>query len=759
MPASQASATEFESGLNARFSVILAVMDITDLLDSLNDAQRRAVCSESPNQLVLAGAGSGKTRVLTHRMAWLIRCGLASPHSIMAVTFTNKAAQEMRHRLAQLLEQPVESLWVGTFHGIAHRLLRQHWQESGLQREFQILDSDDQLRLVKRSLRELEIDEEKWPAKPMQWFINQQKEEGLRPDRVEVGNDLARQQSLRVYAHYQSLCQQQSVVDFAELLLRADELWQRHPDLLRHYQQRLTHLLIDEFQDTNTIQYRWIRHLAGQALGVMAVGDDDQSIYGWRGARIENLHRYSNDFTACELIRLEQNYRSSGHILAAANHLIACNQERLGKTLWTEAGEGEPLQLYAAFNDLEEARFIVAQIQSWQQEGIALNEMAILYRSNAQSRLLEEALLYQALPYRIYGGLRFFERAEVKDALAYLHLASNRHDDTAFERIVNHPPRGIGAKTLEGIQQRAQHHRCSRWQALEQMLQERQLPARAELALQRFVTLIQQLAQPLEPTSDLGQRVKTVIEQAGLNDYWSREKGEKGQSRLENLQELAVAARQFTAEWSGDPLEPTPLQQFLAHAALEAGAMQADESQPAVQLMTLHSAKGLEFPCVVLAGLEEGLFPHQMSLSEAGRLEEERRLCYVGLTRARRHLLLTYAELRRLYGEERYNRPSRFLREIPPQHIRAVGVRGRVSRPLFAPATATAAPPTSPRPAAGAASPPPSYQSGDLVMHAQLGEGKIVQIEGSGDRQRLQIEFKRHGTKWFIAAVAPLGKL
>ncbi|QEP42906.1 DNA helicase II [Ectothiorhodospiraceae bacterium BW-2] len=716
-------------------------MDISDLIEPLNSAQREAVCSESRALLVLAGAGSGKTRVLTHRIGWLIRTAEASAHSILAVTFTNKAAREMRQRLEGLLEMPTSSLWIGTFHGIAHRLLRAHWQEAKLSREFQILDSDDQLRLIKRTLRELTIDEAQTPPKQMQWFINSQKDEGRYPESIEAGGDPFLQQGVEIYRHYQRLCEQQQVVDFAELLLRADELWRQNPETLAHYQRRFTHLLVDEFQDTNTIQYRWLQRLAGESLGIFAVGDDDQSIYGWRGAKIENIHRFQHEFAPCELVRLEQNYRSSGHILAAANHLIAHNSERLGKNLWTADSEGEPLQLYSAFNEQEEARYITERIEQWLQQGIARDEIAILYRSNAQSRVLEEALLMAAIPYRIYGGMRFFERAEIKDALAYLRLGSNPHDDSAFERVVNQPPRGIGAKTIEQLRARARSEQISLWRATERLLAQESLPARAANALRSFMALIQALPRQELPFDHLGQRVRAVVEQSGLIDYFSREKGERGRSRLENLDELAVAAQQFLPEEAGD--EFTPLQQFLAHAALEAGEGQADEWQSSVQLMTLHSAKGLEFPCVVLAGMEEGLFPHQMALKELGRVEEERRLCYVGMTRARQQLLLTWAEQRRLFGELRLNRLSRFVYEIPAERLQEIRLRGEVSRPrLFSQAGEEEA-----------------WQMGERLRHAKFGVGVVVQAEGSGAKLRLQVAFESGEVKWLMASMARLERL
>ncbi|WP_079230285.1 DNA helicase II [Pseudomonas putida] len=721
--------------------------DLSLLLNSLNDAQRQAVAATLGRQLVLAGAGSGKTRVLVHRIAWLIQVEQASPHSILSVTFTNKAAAEMRQRIEQLLGINPAGMWVGTFHGLAHRLLRAHWQEARLVQNFQILDSDDQQRLIKRVMRELGLDEQKWPARQAQWFINGQKDEGLRPQHIQASGDLFLQTMRDVYSAYEQACERAGVIDFSELLLRALDLWRDHPGLLEHYQRRFRHLLVDEFQDTNAVQYAWLRLLAGKNGGsLMAVGDDDQSIYGWRGAKIENIHQYTADFPDAEMIRLEQNYRSTGGILKAANALIANNSGRLGKELWTDMGEGEPLTLYAAYNEHDEARYVVETIESLIKQGSARNDIAILYRSNAQSRVLEEALLRERIPYRIYGGQRFFERAEIKNAMAYLRLIEGRGNDAALERVINVPPRGIGEKTVEAIREHARHSQLSMWEAMCQLLAAKALKGRAASALGAFIELIEGLASKVADMP-LHTMTQTAIEQSGLIIYHQEEKGEKGQARVENLEELVSAARNF--ETSEDDADLSPLSAFLGHASLEAGDAQADEHEDSIQLMTLHSAKGLEFPYVFLVGMEEGLFPHKMSLEEPGRLEEERRLAYVGITRAMRQLIMTYAETRRLYGSETYNKVSRFVREIPSGLVQEVRLSNSVSRP-FGGSTSTAS-----NLFANANIPQTAFNLGQRVQHAVFGEGVILNFEGSGAQARVQVNFAE-GSKWLMLGYAKL---
>ncbi|NPE50784.1 DNA helicase II [Dickeya dadantii] len=717
-------------------------MDVSDLLDSLNDKQRDAVAATRSNMLVLAGAGSGKTRVLVHRIAWLLTVENCSPYSIMAVTFTNKAAAEMRHRIDQLLGTSQGGMWIGTFHGLAHRLLRAHHLDAGLPQDFQILDSEDQLRLLKRLVKALNLDEKQWPPRQAMWYINGKKDEGLRPQHIDSYGNPVEQTWLRIYQAYQEACDRAGLVDFAELLLRAHELWLNKPHILQHYRDRFNNILVDEFQDTNRIQYAWIRLLAGDSAKVMIVGDDDQSIYGWRGAQVENIQHFLRDFSDVTTIRLEQNYRSTANILNAANALIAHNGDRLGKNLWTDGIEGEPISLYCAFNELDEARFVVSRIKVWQEAGGALSECAILYRSNAQSRVLEEALLQQSLPYRIYGGMRFFERQEIKDALSYLRLMTNRNDDAAFERVVNTPTRGIGDRTLDVVRQTARDRQLTLWQSTRALLQEKVLAGRAAAALQRFLELVDALA---SDTADLPLHVQTdrVIRDSGLWSMYEQEKGEKGQARVENLEELVTATRQFS--YQDEDQDLLPLQAFLSHAALEAGEGQADAYQDAVQLMTLHSAKGLEFPQVFVVGMEEGMFPSQMSLDEGGRLEEERRLAYVGVTRAMQKLTLTYAESRRLYGKETYHRPSRFIGELPPECVEEVRLRASISRPVNHQRLGT---PISQSDT--------GYKLGQRVRHAKFGEGTIVNVEGSGDHCRIQVAFAGQGIKWLVAAYARL---
>ena len=717
-------------------------MDVSDILDELNEAQRSAVAAEQGNQLVLAGAGSGKTRVLVHRIAWLIRAEGLSPYSVMAVTFTNKAAREMRGRIETMLQRPSHGLWIGTFHGLAHRLLQTHWQEAGLPQNFQILDSDDQLRLIKRVCRELGLDEAKWPPKQAQWFINGQKDEGLRAAHIEPPlGDIYTQTLLRVYAAYEEACQRGGLVDFAELLLRAHELWLKSPETLAHYQERFNILLVDEFQDTNTIQYAWLRVLAGDAIPVVAVGDDDQSIYGWRGAKIENIQRFTQDFRDTQVVRLEQNYRSTKTILDAANGVISHNSGRLGKNLWTAGEDGEPIKLYAGFNEQDEARFIVEQIQGWTDDGNLRRSSAVLYRSNAQSRVIEEALIRVGMPYRIYGGQRFYERLEIRNALAYLRLITGRGDDPALERVINTPTRGIGSKTIDDVRALARERDVSMWQAIEMVLTDGLLTPRARTSLGGFKALVDELdSETLE--LPLEECVEHVIHRSGLLEFHRAEKGERGQARVENLEELVSAAKTFRPE---DDTQ-SPLQQFLDSAALDAGDSQADPYEDSVQMMTLHSAKGLEFPLVILAGLEENLFPHRMSIEEPGRLEEERRLAYVGITRAQQKLLITYAESRRLHGNETYNTPSRFVREIPSELIEEVRLHGGLTRPL-----------------ASVGSSPLSDDNtglslGQPVMHPMFGEGVVLNIEGRGANARIEVNFAE-GSKWLVLQYANLQAL
>ena len=724
-------------------------MDISHLLNSLNDAQRQAVTAAVGQQLVLAGAGSGKTRVLVHRIAWLVQVEQASPWSILSVTFTNKAAYEMRARIEQLLGIAPQVMWVGTFHGLAHRLLRAHWREAGLAEQFQILDSDDQQRLVKRVIRELGLDENQWAPKQAQWWINAQKDEGLRPQNIQPAGDLYLSTMVRIYEAYEQACNRAGAVDFAELLLRSLELWRDNPALREQYRARFKHILVDEFQDTNAVQYAWLRHLAGKTPSLMVVGDDDQSIYGWRGARIENIQQFQTDYPNAEMIRLEQNYRSTATILKAANALIGNNSGRLGKELWTDGNEGEPIALYAGFNEQDEARFIVERIEQGIRDGLARSEMAILYRSNAQSRVLEEALLRSGIPYRIYGGQRFFERAEIKNAMAYLRLMANRGDDGALERIINLPTRGIGDKTVELLRQQARERDVSMWQAACDLIDNKGLPGRAANAGQGFLVLIEEMAERAEGLP-LYSQTQIAIEHSGLLRFHEQEKGDKAQARVENLEELVSAARGFENDMADEEEEGDVLLAFLAHASLEAGETQADRFEDSVQLMTLHSAKGLEFPLVFMAGVEEGLFPHKMSLEDPGRLEEERRLAYVGITRAMQQLVITWAETRRLYGSETFNKVSRFVREIPPELIREVRLGSQVSRP-FGPAKSNLF--------ASEATESTGFALGQRVEHALFGEGVVLNYEGHGAQARIQVNFDDEGSKWLMVAYAKLQAL
>ena len=716
-------------------------MDVSHLLEGLNDAQRDAITAPQPGVLVLAGAGSGKTRVLVHRIAWLIQVEGAHPWNVLAVTFTNKAAAEMRSRIEALLHAPVGGMWVGTFHGLCHRLLRAHFQEAGLPQGFQILDADDQLRVVKRVVRELDLDEAKWPPRQAQWWINAQKDEGRRAQHVDAGKDPYARQMLRIYTAYEEACRRSGSVDFAELLLRAQELWRDRPDILHHYRERFAHILVDEFQDTNATQYAWLRLLAGDRGNLFVVGDDDQSIYGWRGARVQNIRDFQKDFPGAPLVRLEQNYRSTGTILDAANAVIANNAARLGKNLWTAGGKGEPIRVYAAYNEVDEARFVIERIRQ-ALGAYRRSEVAILYRTTAQSRLFEEALIQAQIPYRVYGGQRFFERAEIKDGLAYLRLVASRHEDAAFERAVNQPPRGIGAKTIDAVRAHARDFACSLWQASQDLLRGRAMPPRAATALKAFLDLVDEVAAGTEGLA-LGDRVEQVIARSGLVEHFTNSRDGKGQDRIENLEELVNATRRFEPSPEDEGL--SELDAFLAHAALEAGEQQADAYDDAVQLMTLHSAKGLEFPLVFLAGLEEGLFPHSLSAEDPDRLEEERRLCYVGMTRAMRELYLCHAESRRLHGSETYPVPSRFLREIPADLVEEVRARPQVSRPYAAPGGSLDVA----REATG-------FRLGQRVRHGTFGEGVILNAEGQGPSARVQVNFERAGSKWLVVAYANL---
>lgn len=715
-------------------------------LQTLNDEQRAAVEHDAQHLLVLAGAGSGKTRVLTQRIGWLIAAGLASPYSILAVTFTNKAALEMKSRVEELLEGPMPGMWIGTFHGLAHRLLKAHWQQANLPQQFQVMDSDDQLRLIKRVMAEMNITDERVQAKSIQWFINEQKDQGRRAAYVIAQSDWYQEILRQVYERYEALCQQAGLVDFGELLLRAHELWLNNPEVLTSYQQRFTHVLVDEFQDINDIQYAWLKVLAGDRLSLTIVGDDDQSIYRWRGAKVENIQGFEQDYPGAQVIRLEQNYRSTATILNAANAVIDNNHDRLGKKLWTEGEQGSSIRLYAGFNEQDEARYIADQMQQLIAEGINPKQIALLYRSNAQSRVLEEALIHSQVPYRIYGGMRFYERMEIRNAVAYLRLMMNRQDDASMERIMNMPPRGIGNKTFETLRVLARDQGCSLWQAAEMALNNQVFASRAANALRNFLLLIDQMTETAFAKDNLDEIISFVNDTSGMIEYHTKEKGEKGRARVENLNELISAGQAFATETDYDSSAEL-LALFVGEASLDAGDAQADEFEDSVNLMTLHSAKGLEFDHVFLAGLEENLFPHKMSISEPGGVEEERRLAYVGITRARKELTLTYAESRRLYGNETFNTLSRFVREIPADYLSEVRLRSTVSRPVDFGLQQNMAIEDA------------GLSIGQRVNHAMFGEGVIIHAEGGGAQTRVQVRFDDGSERMLMLQYAKLEPL
>jgi DNA helicase II / ATP-dependent DNA helicase PcrA len=706
-------------------------------LEHLNPEQLAAVTLPDEHALILAGAGSGKTRVLTTRIAWLIKGGRVSPSGVLAVTFTNKAAREMLTRLGAMSAANPRGMWMGTFHGLANRMLRAHHREAGLPRTFQILDSQDQLAVIKRLLKGMNVDEDRFPPRELQWFINGQKEEGVRAAQVVAADDIARRQ-VELYAAYDEQCQREGVVDFPELLLRTYELLRNNEILREHYARRFRHILVDEFQDTNRLQYRWLKLLASQGAKLFCVGDDDQSIYAFRGANVGNMADFERDYKVSKIIRLEQNYRSHGNILDAANALISNNRNRLGKNLWTSAGKGEPLRVFEGQSDNDEARWLVEEVQALAREGTRLNHVAVLYRSNAQSRVIEHALFSQAIPYRVYGGLRFFERAEIKHALAYLRLIASPDDDNAFLRVANFPPRGIGARSVEQLQDAAKAGGVSLFKAIDSV-------GKAT----SFRKLIEDLK--LETGNlPLPEVVEHMVARSGLIEHYKTER--EGADRIENLSELVNAAAAFTDEErqteSGETIDP--LTAFLTHAALEAGEHQAGEGQDALQLMTVHSAKGLEFDAVFLTGLEEGLFPHEQSANERDGLEEERRLAYVAITRARQRLYLSHAQTRMLHGQTRYNIPSRFLEEIPEGLLKWLTPRfaknkmnldfSRKAEPVFQ------------RPRDNGI----GFRIGQNVMHAKFGSGVIVDAEGQGTDARVQVNFGRQGVKWLAVAVAKL---
>lgn len=757
------------------------------LLRGLNPEQLAAVTLPAKPALILAGAGSGKTRVLTTRIAWLISHGMVSPAGVMAVTFTNKAAKEMLTRLSAMLPLPVRGMWVGTFHGLCNRFLRAHWKLAALPQGFQILDSADQLSAVKRVIKAMNLDEERYVPKQVTWFIAAQKEDGLRPKDVEVRDELTRVM-VQVYQGYEEQCQREGVVDFAELMLRTYELMRDNAALRDHYQRRFRHILVDEFQDTNKLQYAWLKMFAGPGSAIFAVGDDDQSIYAFRGAQVGNMSAFEREFRVEQVIKLERNYRSFGNILDAANELISHNTKRLGKNLRTEAGAGEPVRVHEATSDFAEAQWFVEEAQQLHRDGLPRHEIALLYRSNAQSRVLESALFNAGIPYKVYGGLRFFERAEVKHALAYLRLIENANDDTSFLRVVNFPTRGIGARTLEQLQDAARASGRSLAQSVGAV------PGKGGANLQAFVALVDAMREGTKGLT-LREIIEHMLHASGLVEFYRTDK--EGKDRLENLEELVNAAEAFvTQEGFGKdavalPVDEqgaaaaqqapdaetgeimSPLAAFLTHASLEAGDNQAQAGQDAVQLMTVHSAKGLEFDAVFITGLEEGLFPHENSLADHDGLEEERRLMYVAITRARKRLYLSFSQTRLLHGQTRYNVKSRFFDELPEACLKWITPRNQGFGSGFAReyqqawqrgsglGSIVGAGKVEPRPASSYPSSPKAASShglrtGQSVFHTKFGEGVIVTLEGSGEDARAQVNFGRHGMKWLALSVAKL---
>lgn len=718
--------------------------DIVQKVALLNEPQQQAVKSDARHLLVLAGAGSGKTSVLTHRMAWLIESGQAAPHGTLAVTFTNKAAREMRQRLEELLPNSPRGMWIGTFHGIAHRLLKAHWRAANLPENFQVMDSDDQHRLVKRIINELNLKDDTLDSRKVQWFINGQKDEGIRAKFV--AKTFGKQDEIfrQIYVAYEELCQRSGLVDFGELLLRAHELWLNNQSVLDHYRNHFQQVLVDEFQDTNTVQYAWLRVLCGDQVKLTVVGDDDQSIYGWRGAKVENIQQIQTDYPDTELVRLEQNYRSTATILDAANAVINNNSNRLGKKLWTDGEKGDPISLYAAFNELDEARYIADNIESLMAKGTNADNIALLYRSNAQSRVLEESLIHLQIPYRIYGGVRFYERQEVRNVLSYLRLVASRNDDAAFERIVNVPARGIGAKSVDNIRSAAREQGCSLWDASVFMLETGLLKAKAGASVNAFLTLINELDES-SVESDLSDLCKLVVETSGLKAHYDKEGTEKAIARKENMQEVVNASKQYESQDG----ELSPIEAFLSEASLDAGDAQASEDEDSIHLMTLHSAKGLEFEQVYMAGMEENLFPHKMSMDSVDGLAEERRLCYVGITRAKRNLCISYAETRRLYGSDTRNRPSRFISEIPEELVDAIRPVAKVTPSLSSDSYR-------PRAAITTETGQPGLHLGSSVRHPMFGEGVVVAAAGNGANASVTIAFEGEGVKELMLQYAKL---
>ena len=724
-------------------------MDVSHILENLNDAQRNAVTSEKQHLLVLAGAGSGKTRVLVHKIAWEVEALGTNPSAIMAVTFTNKAANEMRSRIESLLKGPILDSWVGTFHGLSHRLLKRFHKEAGLSSGFTIIDSDDQLRIIKRTSKELNLDEATWPSRQSQWQINAWKDEGLRSINVDNKGDFYTETVNKIYKEYEEVCKRDDLLDFGELLLKSYETLVSSTSVKTFFQTRFKSILIDEFQDTNTIQYKWLQEIASKKTNITAVGDDDQSIYGWRGAKVEHVNSFTEDFKGAEVVRLEQNYRSTNIILNAANALIDNNKDRLGKNLWTEKLEGEQIVLYQAYNEQDEARFVSDVLKDWMEKGGAYEETAVLYRSNAQSRAIEEALLRSSIPYRIYGGVRFYERLEIKNAIAYLKVIFNHKDNPSFERSISNPTRGVGEKTLAKIRHTAKQYNISYISASAKLIDDGKISGRGGAGLKDYLEFILGCKSFIEENL-LSELMELIIKDSGLYAYHAKEPGEKGKTRTENLEELITATKNFEQSISDNKANSEIAESYLDIISLDSGDRQASEYDDAAQLMTMHSAKGLEFKLVLITGLEESLFPHGRSMESVSQLEEERRLCYVAITRAMEKLYVTHAESRRLHGTDTFNPPSRFLREIPKELINEIRPRAQTNIPYnrkdfketkieFEEEIGIAL--------------------GQKVNHKKFGEGIVLNYEGSGDSARVQVNFDNAGTKWLVMAYANLDKI
>jgi len=727
-------------------------MDVSYILDNLNDEQRQAVTSEKQHLMVLAGAGSGKTRVLVHKVAWQVEALRKSPSSIMAVTFTNKAASEMRSRIEELLQSPAIDLWCGTFHGLSHRLLKRFNKEADLASGFTILDSDDQLRIIKRISKELNLDEAAWPSRQSQWQINAWKDDGLRSSKVKDNGDFFKETIKNIYKQYEEVCIQDNLLDFGELLLKSYEVIKKNEVVRSYFHTRFKTVLIDEFQDTNSIQYKWLLEISSKDASITAVGDDDQSIYGWRGAKVENVATFTKTFKGSETIRLEQNYRSTNVILSAANALIENNNDRLGKNLWTEQLEGENIVLYQAYNEQDEARFTADILKEWMNKGELYEDAAVLYRSNAQSRALEEALLRSSIPYRIYGGQRFYERLEIKNAISYLKIIFNHSDNPAFERSISNPTRGVGEKTLNKIRSAAKKFNISYIKSSAKLLDEGVISGRGGSGLRSYLELITTCREIAE-TNTLSELMEYIIQTSGLYAYHGKEPGEKGKTRTENLEELISATKNFEQSVADSKKNIEIAEDYLDMISLDSGDRQASEYDDAAQLMTLHSAKGLEFKLVIMTGLEESLFPHGRSMDSISQLEEERRLCYVGITRAMQKLYITYAESRRLHGADTFNPPSRFIKEIPTNFMDEIRPRAQTTtaytRRDFASAKETKY----------KVEDEIGYALGQKVLHPSFGEGIVLNYEGTGEAARVQINFDGSGTKWLVLSFAKLEKI